>query len=294
MILYDAIFIIELFLKNWEGKYDLLLEKSRLYSRLKQDLQLLENQLPYFILEKVYSLDKIERENYPGVFIDLSRMFISDNFSNRELSGQATVQHFTDLRRHDLVQNLPEESGQPFSNLRCAAKLNESGVKFKGIKGGCLLNIIREKRNSRIPISFLSGVELKIPQMKVVDPTETVIRNLMALEQCHYPSDTHICNYISFMGDLIKTEKDIDLLIEKEIILNGMGDNATIARMFNRFGLNIYLSESCYSGIVKDLNAHYNNGWNRSRATLKRVYFSNPWKGTGTIAGIILLLLTFI
>ncbi|XP_031285451.1 putative UPF0481 protein At3g02645 [Pistacia vera] len=287
MVLYDAIFIIELFLKDWEDKNDCLLDKPRLRFGLELDLQLPENQLPYFILEKFYSLAKSERENYPDDFIGLPRKFY-DSLSNEELSYQAEVKHFTDLRRNDLSQNLLEEYGPHLSGSPSAVKLNESGVKLKGIKGGCLLNIVREKRNFKIPIPYFSGVELKIPHMEIEDGTETVTRNVMAFEQCHYPSNPHICNYIKFMDDLIDTEKDIDLLIEKGILLNSLGDNATIVRMFNRFGLNITLSKSCYSGIVKDLNEHYNNGWNHARATLKRVYFSNPWKGTGTIAAIIL------
>ncbi|XP_031271995.1 UPF0481 protein At3g47200-like isoform X2 [Pistacia vera] len=55
MMLYDAIFIIELFLRyqsNFGGS-DLLLQVRRVRSSLRNDFQLLENQLPYFILEEI-------------------------------------------------------------------------------------------------------------------------------------------------------------------------------------------------------------------------------------------------
>ncbi|XP_031283868.1 UPF0481 protein At3g47200-like [Pistacia vera] len=212
----------------------------------------------------------------------------------QEILDHRNVNHFTDLIRNMLLNINPEDNDSPHSYLPSAVRLQESGVKFTALKEERLLDIKRRQRNFKIPIPYFSGIELKIPVLQVVDNTETVIRNVMAFEQCHYPFKTHVCNYIIFMDSLIDTEKDVDLLIEERIISNLMGDSATIARMFNRLCLNVNLSPSCYSGIIRDLKDHYEDGWNRARATLKRVYFSNPWKGTGTIAGITLLLLTLI
>ncbi|KAL4655122.1 hypothetical protein ACB092_01G428300 [Castanea dentata] len=59
MILMDAIFILELFLrydnKNW-GSDDPIVENQWMYSVLMVDLLLLENQLPFFVLEKLFNL----------------------------------------------------------------------------------------------------------------------------------------------------------------------------------------------------------------------------------------------
>ncbi|XP_031282393.1 UPF0481 protein At3g47200-like [Pistacia vera] len=294
MIFYDAIFIIEHFLKFQECKDDFLLNKPCFRAGLNRDIQLLENQLPYFVLEELYKSTINKVQGYPN-FLTLSIGFFYDSMCSKKENStyHPNVNHFTDLKRNSLLHIHPEDNDY-FSHLPSAVKLKESGVKFTALEERCLLDIERKQRNFRIPIPYFSGVELKIPRLEVVDDTETVIRNVMAFEQCHYPLKTHVCNYISFMDFLIDTEKDVDLLIEEKIISNLMGDSATIVRMFNRLGLNINLSKSCYSGIVRGLNAHYSNGWNHKRATLKRVYFSNPWKGTGTIAAIILLLLTLI
>lgn len=58
----------------------------------------------------------------------------------------------------------------------------------------------------------------------------------MALEQLHYPHDTQVCSFIDFMDYLIDTDRDVDLLVEKGILWNNIGDNAEIATMFNRLG----------------------------------------------------------
>ncbi|KAJ0080026.1 hypothetical protein Patl1_23143 [Pistacia atlantica] len=309
MVLYDSIFIIELFLKFREHagkkedrskfqecKDDVLLNKPYFEVGLKRDLLLLENQLPYFVLEELYRSTKfkVTVQGYPD-FLTLSISFFHDSMCiiEEKPDYHPNVNQFTDLKRNSLLHTHPEDNVS-FSVLPSAVKLEESGVKFTFLEGRCLLDIEPKQRNFIIPIPCFSGVELKIPCLEVEDNTETVIRNVMALEQCHYPLKTHVCNYISFMDFLIDTEKDVDLLIEEKIISNLMGDSAKIVQMFNGLGLNINLSQSCYSGIARVLNAHYDSGWNRKRATLKRVYFSNLWKGTGTIAAIILLLLTFI
>ncbi|KAL9428078.1 hypothetical protein AB3S75_030133 [Citrus x aurantiifolia] len=46
--------------------------------------------------------------------------------------------------------------------------------------------------------------------------------------------------------------------------------------------------------LLRDLKAHYDNPWNHAMATLKRVYFNNLWRSTGTVAAILLLVHTLV
>ncbi|KAJ4705212.1 hypothetical protein OWV82_022020 [Melia azedarach] len=320
MILYDAIFIIELFLRSWEGKRDFLLDQPRLEAAMRMDLQLLENQLPYSILERLYQIasPRVEtnRREYPS-FFTCSLEFFCYPQSNKTLE-EATIRHFVDLRRNALTRI--SCSDEDTSTLSCiggltsapkrqesrvnftptyekhtdlpasALKLQESGVKFTHSVGGDLLDIKFKK--GRIPWLQVHN-ELQIPQITVDDETERLIRNVMALEQCHYPSETHICNYIKLIDDLINAQEDVNLFVEAEIISNQVGDTDIIAKMFNELCLQITLSTpSCYEDITGDLKEHYKSSWNRAKATLKRVYFTNYWRGTGTIAATVLLFYT--
>ncbi|KAL3571788.1 hypothetical protein D5086_025692, partial [Populus alba] len=79
MILFDAVFIFELFLKNEEDirdnkRYqdDFIIGKPWLRAAIQRDLILLENQLPFFILEKLYSLAIEETKPTYRSFLDLS------------------------------------------------------------------------------------------------------------------------------------------------------------------------------------------------------------------------------
>ncbi|XP_044482184.1 UPF0481 protein At3g47200-like [Mangifera indica] len=293
MILYDSIFIIEIFLINiCRDKRDILLDIVPVRSTLRSDLQLFENQLPYFILEEIYNL------TFDGIpvatFMDLSVNFFQDFLGVGLSSLTLKVKHFTDWRRISLLgSDLSVSNKGEVSDLPCAMKLHDSGIKFRGIpieNEQGLLGIRFVKRKGLIP--FLKVPELQIPQLVVDDETERLLRNVIALEQCVYPNNALVSNYVHLMDYLINTEKDVDLLVGNKIISNFMGDNVSVANMFNKLNQNVDISESPHHNTCKQLKEHYKSNWNKARATLKRVYFNNPWTGTATIAATILLLLT--
>ncbi|XP_044466921.1 UPF0481 protein At3g47200-like [Mangifera indica] len=280
MILYDAIFIIELFMRNFERTSDSILSTTTIRIALTSDLELLENQLLFFVLEEIYKLTFCF--NMP-TFMDISGCFFGSfkNLELIELNPRFRVKHFTDWRRCTLLKKYPrsDQNYEYIPDLPCAMKLHESGVKFQKTE-----RVKFEKHKH----------ELQLPQLEIADGVECLLRNVMALEQYHYPNDTHICNYIQLMDRLIDTTKDVDLLVESEIISNSIGDNSSIAKIFNKLGRNISLSPSSYYNMCQELKKHCEDPWNRKMATLRRVYFSNLWRGTGTIAGVLLLLLTVI
>jgi hypothetical protein len=78
----------------------------------------------------------------------------------------------------------------------------------------------------------------------------------MALEQCHYPTEAYICNYIMLLDSLINTEKDVDLLVEKKVIVNQLGSHEAVARLVNKLGHQILAEDSCYYELSQNLNGH--------------------------------------
>ncbi|KAL5798920.1 hypothetical protein ACOSQ2_003740 [Xanthoceras sorbifolium] len=312
MIKHDAFFIIEFFKGGINRSFHCY---HQIVHDLLIDLLLLENQLPYYVLNDLYIIV------YPSErssFFDLSIRYIGvifDILKRGRFSTQPKVKHFTDLLRAGLlkdvqltnleprdeeVDDLPsatkfdEEVDDLPSDLPSATKLNESGLKFRGITDKCFLDIslVNRKCCKWLPFSEVDAVQ--IPRIKISDNTETFFRNLMALEVFHYPDQTYICNYVDLMDYLIDTVKDVDLLVEKEIIVNCVGDNEAIAKMFNKLCSHILPSPSCYHGITKELREHYKNQCCHLKATLRSVYFSNLWTGTATIAAALLVFLTLI
>ncbi|XP_031257230.1 uncharacterized protein LOC116115209 [Pistacia vera] len=241
VILNDAIFIIELFWRYFNYSFyasDYLINNPSSDSVSPIELLKLENQHPYFILEELYRLAYVS-PHHP-TFMELSCNYFDYEMCNGIPRCTAVV-HFTDLIRIALLKNYSkvEPNGKSIANLPCAAKLYESGVKFKGIKRECLRDIRFERR-------------------------------------------------------LIDTGKYVDLLIEGGIVISSFGGNASISNMFNKLCSQTGFVGSCYYHLCEELKAHYNNPLNHTKATLNRVYFSNLWKGTATVAAGLLLLLTMI
>jgi hypothetical protein len=52
--------------------------------------------------------------------------------------------------------------------------------------------------------------------------------------QHHYPREAYICNYIVLLDHLINTAEDVDLLVEKKVIVNWLGSNKIVANLINK------------------------------------------------------------
>ena len=178
-----------------------------------------------------------------------------------------------------------DEIGQRMIHLPSASELLEAGVTFK----------VNTKSEFLFDLRFSGGV-LEIPQLKVGDRTETLFRNMLALEQCHYPYESYITDYHFVLDYLINTGTDVDILVRSNILQNWLEDSDSVAILINGLGKNIINSNisSHFSNLCKDLNAYCRNPWHKLKATLRRDYCNTPWHTAASIAGILLLVLTII
>ncbi|KAM4072235.1 hypothetical protein ACB094_11G122500 [Castanea mollissima] len=309
MVLLDSTFIIELFLRSYmeeEYENDYILSKPWLKVGISHDLILLENQLPFFILKEFHNQFSRSEENNNISFRRLASKFF--HLTGKKLP-EKEIKHFTDLIRYFYYPSTLKSGNGIISDLHSATELYEAGVIFRtSEKGRMLLDIqfpnMPLKRCPCFNCSWLlnclpclkyfpclEGTQtfLYVPQFLVEDKTEGLFRNLMALEQCHYPSEAYICNYICLLDYLINTREDVELLVDKKIIINMLGSNEAIATMVNKLGLEIVETGSCYFGLAQDLNKHYDECCNRNMGNLRSSYFSNLWRGTATIIGLIVL-----
>ncbi|KAK2650752.1 hypothetical protein Ddye_018241 [Dipteronia dyeriana] len=300
MIQRDAVFIIELFIRNYDRTEEFLLDSPSLDASITADLLLLENQVPYFVLNHLYTEAFLSSEEKPSFFV-LSVSYLCGimDFNLRSFldAAEPQVKHFTDLLRCAFVMQVFQpagSNGDRVFDFPSATKLNESGLNFIGIKDKCYLDITLVQRKFGKWLPWFKVNELRIPQIKIFDETERLFRNMMALELLYCPRQTHIRSYAKLMDCLIDTVKDVDLLVEKGIIVNCVGDNEVITKMFNTLGTNMIFGNSRYYDIVKRMKKHYKYAWNHAKARLRSAYFSNLWTGTATVGATFLLILTVI
>ncbi|ONH95920.1 hypothetical protein PRUPE_7G096100 [Prunus persica] len=301
IMLMDATFVLELMLRHHFSRYrdncDPIFHKPRMIEDVYHDILLIENQLPFFVLEGLY--EQIGTNSLtPGddhlSFTMLTHEFFKhfvkiDKFPAHVVSANDQVNHFVDfIRRYYLAPPPPQEDQQKHNaNVHeippSVTALDEAGVKFETIKGSAsLLNI--EFKNGR----------LKIPNFIVDDWTETLFRNLIAFEQCH-DTEKYISQFMFLMMCMIRTSKDADLLMDSGVISSMLGSSKDLSILFNHINRDVGFGEPFhYFQICANLNAYCNTPRHRWKAILKRDYFNTPWKLASTIAAIILLVLTFI
>ena len=234
-------------------------------------------------------------------------------FPKSKIPDGKEVKHFTDLVRYFYCSSIQYNNGRATNHLYSATKLYGAGVMFRNDKECGLLDIQFKKLPllEKIPCFNISWfltclpclkcfpclecmqTLLKFPTLTVDDSTEVHFRNLMALEQCHYPSESYICNYVVLLDCLIDTSADVELLVKEEIIANDLGSNEEVANMVNKLCHEIVEKNSCYADLAQDLYRHYNQGCNHHMASLRSIYFPNVWRGTTTIVGLIVFGFTF-
>jgi hypothetical protein len=285
MIVMDAVFIIEFLKDSYDDYFPQNLD-TRMISCIGEDLMLLENQLPFFVIDFIYRQFYHPRQDEQNItFLDLAtRHFGKYPFAQGpESTPPKNVRHFTDLLMKLMLKGAlkRENRSKPIKLKYSAVTLRKGGVKFQVTEDKCLFNV-----------HFENGV-LKIPLLEVDDSFERFVRNVMAWECCSKPGEAYTSNYFKFMDHLIDRAEDVALLAEEGIIKNWLGDDAAVSKLMNNLSQRSEKT-SYYSDICQTLNAYYENPWNRRRATLKLVYFSNLWRGTGTVAAAFLLILTLI
>ncbi|URD97895.1 UPF0481 protein [Musa troglodytarum] len=108
-----------------------------------------------------------------------------------------------------------------------ATQLKEAGVHIRKKK--------KKKAKSFMDITFRDG-KMEIPQLLVDDQTNTLLRNLIAFEQCCNEASRHVTSYVGLIDCIVDTTADVALLQQSKIIINGMGNGEEVATLFNRLG----------------------------------------------------------
>lgn len=312
MMLLDGCFIIEYFRKATEGSnrerdMDPLFKTDWMATALMRDLILFENQIPFFVLEKLNSVFGDEPPDRPSLVsraVSILTVYSHPGYSHppedsavdeSNLQNLDDIKHFLDLFHKFILGEVSQQEGREEEQsvdargrslqIGSATELRDSGVRFKSV------------RNTRFhKIKFERGF-LKIPTIRTMDNTEVFFRNLIAYEQhaCN-GQNRHIGGYMMFMDDLINSSKDVKLLRRKGIIDSLMSDDEAITTMFNKIGKDVVVTSDhfYYRDVFAELDSHRKQRVSTWKAILRMNYLNSPWKIMSIIAASLLLILTFI
>ena len=293
ILLVDGCFMLELFIRY--SKVDLRVQDDPLFYSswiilaLQRDLALLENQIPFFVLERLYS-QVVESstigQSLPGLPELALGFFKSVLYINDE--------NFRIMRRPyphllDLIHNcyLPpaiavrSNIGEWVSTQR-ATSLNEAGIEFR--KG---------TTRTLFDLRFRNGA-LEIPPLLIHDSTVSLFQNLIAYEQLSRGTAKYITSYFALMSRLVYDRRDAELLESKGIIENDMSGWKDVSVLFNDMCKQVVVQDFFYAELCQALNSNFRTQWANYKATLRKTYFRSPWTTVSVMAACVLLSLAVI
>ncbi|XP_068646531.1 UPF0481 protein At3g47200-like [Aristolochia californica] len=338
MLLLDGCFTLELFLK-YEDRISNKTGKNRsetdpifgyctpwVVRCVARDLLLAENQLPFFVLQKIF--DEFNEPSTKLSLVDLAMRFfkalylaINQNSSlglaQKQSSDAPNHLHLLHLVHSHFVPPQPSHPARNIKkNLLSSSSLLPSFNKHNPSKDTLdiqphtpLPTVPRAQRlqdsgikfkkgegKNFLDIKFQNGV-MEIPHLIVDHYTNTFLRNLIAFEQGHPQSGKCFTMYAAFMDFVVNTAKDVEILHEHGILDHGLGSEQNIALLFNEICKGLIVEpdkNDKYLLLVNDVICYSNIPWNMWRAKLNRDYFGNPWAIVSVAAAVVALSLTLI
>ena len=290
MMLLDGCFILELILKNAGDDLQL---KPKL-PLIRRDIMLLENQIPFFILEKLAEIILSESQS------PLSQHSIANFALNFFREGYESG-NFSDANTNDSFSHLLDILHQSYPPIRpnfskdvkleyCATELVGAGIEIEHVDDHNILKISVDDSEKK---------RLKIPQLQVTEETESFLRNLIAFEQCKIlgGGGYNFTSYAVFLNGLMCSQPDVDLLLQKKIIIDKSDGKVDLLAMFQGLVREVEKENFCYSYECYQLQDHGRRSCyrylkscsHRSRAScsrrtkryvriLREEYCPNPWR----------------
>ncbi|KAF8025914.1 hypothetical protein BT93_F2670 [Corymbia citriodora subsp. variegata] len=337
MMVVDGCFLVEL-LRLY---YDLLHKKSagesieddpiltnpQILTTLRRDLLLLENQLPFFVLEKLFELinKKNNIDHQQAVRLEVLAVTFFDpllpqekaraEFHNRsgdvfmdvlnpasKLDAQKPKAHLLDVFRSTFLTSVNEKVHKKGQN-QVKPRLNPDG-RSRGI----VLHSASELQEAGVQfekwkdhdlLDIKSGHRtLRVPPLSLSDYTISLLLNFVGYELSVNHPEPFFTNYLMFWNSLVNSPRDIQIL-RKHRIINNMGSEKEVAELLLRCKQVIYDLDLGYLyHEMKDVNdyckRYYDSKYHVWWRSLIRERFSSPWTCLSLFAAIILLLLTLL
>ncbi|KAF8023301.1 hypothetical protein BT93_F0716 [Corymbia citriodora subsp. variegata] len=222
MMLLDGIFVIQLFLMcryhQRRLPNDRIFGKPWLLNDVGHDMTLLENQMPFFVVQRLFKMAFGAHQQHMPELLELVYQFFESVTGMEklpELPMELEVKHFLHVISLSFLPSERKEQNENHKEMKFAPSAMElvaAGVKLRKRESKCLLDI-----------EFKNGV-LNIPYLALYDSTE------------------YLTNYVAFMDCLVDTPGDAELLINKDIIENWLSNKEAVAQLLNALGKEIELS----------------------------------------------------
>ncbi|XP_058216061.1 UPF0481 protein At3g47200-like isoform X3 [Rhododendron vialii] len=283
---------------------------------IKHDFLLLENQIPFFVLEKLFKLtvEKIPNCPHKCSLTDYVLFYFRDVMSREGNSTNSAGATTTSSSPNDCVLHVSGEGEQPAGKAKhyyhilhllhenylplatstaqktkqktkfseftlSASNLEYAGVQFKPLSGNNQFDV---KFDEDEGLSWwCRRASFVIPALRIHDTTEPFLRNLIAFEQCVPGVSHHFTSYAFLMDMLINSEKDVQVLKDAKVMYCYLGADEDISNLFNKLCKDVVVEDFYFADTCSRAFKYSEYGWPKILAYLKRTYFASPWAFIG-------------
>ncbi|KAJ9543315.1 hypothetical protein OSB04_023022 [Centaurea solstitialis] len=280
MMVMDACFILEFSYKLSVGDFD---ENMLLEPAMINDLLLIENQLPFFVLQHMFDCNC---SRFKLAATSLNQLILPLVQVGNIFTSNLTIENASEAHSH--ILGLMHKCYQPSHTPShvTGSELDRAGVNFKPHHHDPQWSLAIELES---PPRFIwpwawAKPTLRMPVLLIDDNTELIFRNLIAYEQLSPQVDHYITSYAIAMDMLIDNQDDIAILVESKVLLNVIGSKEEAANMINDICKYVSCKKFFYWGQWQKLDTYYNGYWPKNIAWLRRTYFSSPWNFIALLA----------
>ncbi|KAG4161873.1 hypothetical protein ERO13_D01G083100v2 [Gossypium hirsutum] len=244
---------------------------------LVQDLLILDNQIPFFVLEMLFeSLESQEGTPTPSLCTKALKFFDLAFPLSMDIACPLKPHHLLDLLLQSIRSSSPSqmvapnfvysflkkistrnqadtmrdqlELQPPFYLTKNAMELQASGIELRSTTAARFTNI-----------NFNNG-GLEIPSVTINDIFIAILNNFVAFEHCSETSSKDFTAYVSFMSKLIRHPSDAELLCSNGIISRFSHNEQKVVQSFHMLWMNILdldVQHSYLSKRLKELEWYY-------------------------------------
>ncbi|KAG4177464.1 hypothetical protein ERO13_A11G308625v2 [Gossypium hirsutum] len=281
--------------------------KNKLLTFVYSDLFLLENQLPFRVLELLTSSSKNGEK-----FMEAIKRFINRTVNDPQSDQQDRHRFYSSEwwpqqgerihLLHLLRVRLLFTKENPWQHYRVSDRffmylinhsnltrtkgnhlkeLKNAGIWLKASETSCLTDINFNR-------SFFLG-KLQLPPITVDDSTI----NLIACEMCpDFHNNFTVTSYIGFLDSLIDEVKDVKELRDAGILYNRLGSDKEVAKLIKKMNIDLVPSLMIYRLVKWKIHDHCKTTWINLAAQGYQTYFRSPWTFLALVGAITTLLLS--
>ncbi|KAI3852960.1 hypothetical protein MKX03_014503 [Papaver bracteatum] len=201
-----------------------------IYNSAKQDLLLLENQLPYKVLSILQSVSGVQQEDIDGVLPWIM-------FAPRGSRGC----HLLEMYMKGLLacNEEPDENQRVNVIRHSATKLQKYGIKFIAV--GSYNDIEFDNRTAT----------LRLPRFEINENSISTFLNLKAYELRGTDSNTkEFSSYIRLLDTFVESANDVNLLRFRKVIVSSLASDEAVVEVMKELKKDAVLDGKCKASLV--------------------------------------------